>query len=53
MFKLAAMVDTAVWNDSADMVAGIVDQKLVFWYYPQAAYVDKDLLVFVKLAKEM
>lgn len=53
VFKLAAMVDTAVWNDSADMVAGIVDQKLVFWYYPQAAYVDKDLLVFVKLAKEI
>jgi intraflagellar transport protein 80 len=46
------MVYNAMWNEIADMLAAVVDQRLVVWYYPHAAYVDKDLLPFVKLTKD-
>ncbi|CAK9221469.1 unnamed protein product [Sphagnum troendelagicum] len=52
ILKLAAMVYNAMWNEIADMLAAVVDQRLVVWYYPHAAYVDKDLLPFVKLTKD-
>lgn len=46
------MVDDAIWNDSNDILAAVSDQKLVVWYYPHAAYVDRDLLKYVRLTKE-
>ncbi|CAM6088739.1 unnamed protein product [Calypogeia fissa] len=52
IFKLGAMVDYAIWNDSNDILAAILDHKFVVWYYPHAAYVDRDLLKYVKVTKE-
>jgi len=42
--KLHAQVDTAVWNDAADVLLTIADGKVTTWFYPSAAYVDGDLL---------
>jgi intraflagellar transport protein 80 len=50
--KLGLMVDDAIWNDSHDILAAISDQKLIVWYYPHVAYVDKDLLKYVKVSME-
>ncbi len=43
-FKLATIVDSALWSDQHDMIAAIADQKLLVWYCPNAVYIDKDLL---------
>ncbi|BBN11030.1 hypothetical protein Mp_5g08460 [Marchantia polymorpha subsp. ruderalis] len=52
LFKLATMIDDAIWNDSIDILAAVSNQKMIVLYYPHAAYVDKDLLKYVKLTKE-
>ncbi|KAK3271476.1 Intraflagellar transport protein 80 [Cymbomonas tetramitiformis] len=52
LIKLGTMVDSAVWNDTSDMLATMIDQKLVVWYYPNAVYVDKDLVPLTKYVKE-
>mmetsp|Transcript_39397 Transcript_39397/g.47784 ORF Transcript_39397/g.47784 Transcript_39397/m.47784 type:complete len:763 (-) Transcript_39397:804-3092(-) len=50
--KLGTMVDSAVWNDTSDILATMIDQKLVVWYYPNAVYVDKDLVPLTKFIKD-
>ncbi|EFJ21330.1 hypothetical protein SELMODRAFT_107193, partial [Selaginella moellendorffii] len=52
VFKLATIVDNVRWNDEADIIAAIADQKLIVWYCPLAAFVDRDLLHRVKVIKE-
>ena len=42
-YKLGTMVDSVRWNDTTDMLAAMIDQRLVVWYYPNVVYVDKDL----------
>ena len=42
--KICNMVDSFQWNDSTDMLAAIADGKQVTWFYPNAIYVDKDLM---------
>jgi intraflagellar transport protein 80 len=42
--KLAAMTDSFLWNDKSDILACIADSRLLAWYYPNAIYVDKDLM---------
>lgn len=42
--KLATMVDSVVWSDSGDMLAAAADDQLLTWFYPNAAFVDPDLL---------
>ncbi|PIK37912.1 putative intraflagellar transport protein [Apostichopus japonicus] len=32
------------WNDQTNMLAALQDGKLTVWYYPNAVYVDKELL---------
>lgn len=49
--KLAAMVDSALWHDTTGMLAAIVDQKLMVWYYPNEVYVDKELLAKARYVK--
>jgi len=51
-FKLASMVESSMWNDVADILIAVADQRLVVWYYPHAPTVDKDLLQHVKLTKD-
>ncbi|KAL2611690.1 hypothetical protein R1flu_023382 [Riccia fluitans] len=52
LFKLGSMIDDAIWHDNIDILVAVSNQKLVVWYYPHAAYVDKDLLKYIKLTKE-
>jgi intraflagellar transport protein 80 len=51
-FKLGAMCDAASWNTESDMLAAIMDGKLVVWYYPNVVFVDRDLVNQVKFTKE-
>lgn len=38
------MVLSAVCHDSCNMIAALADGKFTVWYYPNAIFVDKDLL---------
>lgn len=38
------MVSTMTWNDGSNMLAAVTDDKLTFWYYPNAAFVDPDIV---------
>ena len=38
------MIESLAWNDESSMLVALADGKLVCWYYPNAAYVDKHLL---------
>ncbi len=42
------MVDTAMWNDSTDILAAVSDSKLTVWYCPAAAFIDKDLINYTR-----
>mmetsp|Transcript_12473 Transcript_12473/g.33372 ORF Transcript_12473/g.33372 Transcript_12473/m.33372 type:complete len:742 (-) Transcript_12473:178-2403(-) len=42
--KLGTMVETVCWNDTTEILAAILDQKFSVWYYPNVAYVDRELL---------
>ena len=50
-YKLGTMVDSVRWNDTTDMLAAMIDQRLVVWYYPNVVYVDKDLTAVTKITK--
>jgi len=52
IFKIASMVDSFQWNDNNDMLCALSDGKLMCWYYPNAIYVDKDLMEHSKLSKD-
>ena len=36
-----------IWNDRSDMLTVLSDEQLVCWFYPNAVYVDRDLLRYV------
>lgn len=38
------MIQAQAWNDETNMLAAMTDGKILIWYYPNAIYVDKDLL---------
>ncbi|XP_071838228.1 intraflagellar transport protein 80 homolog [Apostichopus japonicus] len=42
--KLGTMIYSLAWNDQTNMLAALQDGKLTVWYYPNAVYVDKELL---------
>mmetsp|Transcript_39014 Transcript_39014/g.38632 ORF Transcript_39014/g.38632 Transcript_39014/m.38632 type:complete len:501 (+) Transcript_39014:753-2255(+) len=44
VIKIATMVDSFQWNDNNDMLSCLSDGKLITWFYPNAIYVDKDLM---------
>ncbi|XP_064614881.1 intraflagellar transport protein 80 homolog [Liolophura sinensis] len=55
IIKLGTMVHSLSWNDSTNMLSALTDNKFTVWYYPNAVYVDKDILpktLFVKDASE-
>jgi len=51
LVKLSSMCDSFGWNDKNDIFTSICDGRLVTWYYPNAVYVDKDLMDLVKSVK--
>ena len=42
--KLGSMCSGIVWNSSSNMLAAQQDGKFSVWLYPNAVYVDRDLL---------
>lgn len=52
VIKISNMVDSFQWNDNNDMLAALSDGKLKTWFYPNAVYVDKDLMNKAMSTKE-
>ena len=52
MRKLVSMCDSFKWHDKYDMLAAAADLRVHSWYYPNAIYVDKDLIDMCKMTKE-
>jgi len=50
--KIMNMCDTFCWNDSNDMLACIADEKFYSWIYPNAVYLDKEILDGCKYEKD-
>ena len=44
VLKIANMVDSFQWHDQCDMLTACADSRLITWFYPNAIYVDKDLM---------
>ncbi|XP_046379883.1 intraflagellar transport protein 80 homolog [Haliotis rufescens] len=42
--KLGTMIQSLAWNDDTNMLAAMTDGCVLVWYYPNAVYVDRDLL---------
>ena len=51
-FKLGTMCDSAAWHSEADMLAAVIDGKLMVWYYSNVVFIDRDLVNQTKLVKE-
>lgn len=45
------MTDSFLWNDRSDILSCLADGRLITWYYPNAIYVDKDLMDLTKFQK--
>lgn len=50
--KIMNMCDSFSWNDSNDMLCGIADEKFYSWIYPNAVYLDRELLDGCKYEKD-
>ena len=42
--KITNMCDSFAWNDSNDMLCAIADEKFYAWVYPNAVYLEKEIL---------
>ncbi|XP_035693717.1 intraflagellar transport protein 80 homolog [Branchiostoma floridae] len=52
VIKLGTMVHSMSWNDETNMLAALQDTKLVVYYFPNAVYVDKDILPKTLMEKD-
>ena len=50
--KISNMCDSFAWNDSNDMLCAIADEKFYSWVYPNAVYLEKDILDGCKYEKD-
>lgn len=50
--KIQNMTDSFMWNEQNDMLSAIADGKHITWFYPNAIYVDKDLMGKAKAVKD-
>ncbi|KAI9202562.1 WD40-repeat-containing domain protein [Polychytrium aggregatum] len=50
--KIGTMVETFIWNDEIDILAAIVDSKLVVWYYPNIVFVDEDISLMTRYERD-
>jgi len=50
--KLGTMCDSAAWNSETDMLAALVDGKLMVWFYPNVLFIDRDLVNQTKMTKD-
>ena len=42
--KISNMCESFAWNDSNDMLCAIADEKFYSWVYPNAVYLEKEIL---------
>ena len=42
--KMSTMVDAVRWSEDTSALATISDGHLVIWYYPEAVFIDRDVL---------
>lgn len=47
LHKLNAHVESFTFNDDTNALVGIADGRMIFWYHPEVAFADKDLLPLV------
>lgn len=52
IIKISNMVDSFLWNDNNDLLTALSDGKLKTWFYPNAVYVDKDIMNMAMQIKE-
>lgn len=52
LVKICSMCDSFSWNDSNDMLCAVADEKFYAWIYPNAVYLDKELLDGCKYEKD-
>jgi intraflagellar transport protein 80 len=45
------MTDSFLWHEKTDILVAISDDRIYTWYYPNAVYIDRDLLEIVKSTK--
>lgn len=45
-------VESAAWNDKSNVLVAIADARLVTWYYPNAVFVDRDLLGLASTSRD-
>ena len=51
--KLSKNVKSVAWNPSCDILVAIKDSQMITWYYPNAPFVDKDLLILASETKSI
>ncbi|MCQ2816755.1 MAG: hypothetical protein MJ252_05755 [archaeon] len=44
LVKITNMCDSFSWNDSNDMLCAIADEKFYSWVYPNAVFLEKEIL---------
>ena len=45
------MTDSFLWHEKTDILVAISYDRIYTWYYPNAVYIDRDLLEIVKSTK--
>ncbi len=53
IIKIAAMADTFMWNETNDILACVADGRLVYWLFPNGAYIDRDLMDQAKVSRDV
>jgi len=44
LFKLHSHVESFAFNDDTNALVGLADGRMLFWYHPEIAFTDRDLL---------
>ena len=50
--KITNMCDSFSWNDSNDMLCAIADEKFYSWVYPNAVFLEKEILDGARYEKD-
>jgi intraflagellar transport protein 80 len=47
IYKLHSHVESFAFNDETNALIGLADGRMIFWYHPEIAFIDRDLLTSV------
>jgi len=51
-YKLNSHVESFIFNDETNVLVGLADGRIKFWYHPDVAFIDKDLLPLTTTSSE-